>query len=293
MGSPGCPRVVERINSRYGTRYALRNRLDGGRQGGAWVVRDDRERDPSEAVLTWTVNTGLAARRPQTAALVAALRARGYPTPEWRLWGRWDDGLTFVIADFVHGEAAAWSTLDPVVLISVVERQADVAGAAPDSWSHYLRHALVADDGLQRDVSGLGTVGADFLARLDATAPRLAGTDLPTSDAVHGDMEIGNLLVTRPASGSPGISVVDIDACGPGTRALDYAWLYRDAITHGAPTATARELRVAGIAVAGPDAWAACLALACLEVAAFVARSGDTTQALREITRLTPLLIDP
>lgn len=251
MGSPGWSRVVKRINSRYGTSYTLRYRLAGGLQGGAWVIRNERARDPSDAVLTWTVNNGLAARRARTAALVEALRARGYPTPQWRLWGQWDDGLAFVIADLVHGEVAAWSTLDPVLLIAVVELQAGVAGAASDSWSHYLRHALLADDGPRRDVSCLGTVGADFLARIDATVPRLASTNLPTSDAVHGDMEIGNLLVTGPADDSPGISVVDIDACGPGTRALDYAWLYRDAITNGAPTATARELRAAGIAVAG------------------------------------------
>lgn len=290
MDDPGWADVVARINLELGTGYRLVRPLSGGRQGGAWVVTDETAPAGAQWVLTSTLNPGLAARRHETARLVDQLRSRGYPTPQWRAWGAFEDGLAYVIADLFHGATGSWETLRAETLIDAVERQAGLAAPSQGSWSGYLRDVLSRDTGTRSDVAALGEAGAALLHLVDAASATLDDAPLPETDAVHGDLEAGNILLAHPRNPDGPIGIIDIDACGPGTRAIDYAWLVRDATAHQAPEPTITRLRDAGIAVAGPEAWAACVAFASLELVGFVARSGNRTGAAAEIRRLTPLL---
>lgn len=287
MRQPDWARVVRGINGRLGTRYRLRAQLPGGRQGGAWVVLD-----PSTGgrhVLTWTTHPGLVARREQTAGLVAALHARGYPTPRWLHWGTLPGGVAFVIADLAPGRPGSWHEVPVRLVLEAVEQQAGLAGPSDDSWSHYLTSALTSGDGPRRDVLSIGSAARPFLDRIDEAAAPLPTVHLPTDDAVHGDLEVGNILVDTSRRADPRISIVDIDACGPGTRAIDYAWLYRDATSHG-QTPASGSIREAGRAVAGDEVWSCCLALACLELVAHVARTAGRTGAERAIEQMAAVL---
>lgn len=243
-----------------------------------------------EMVLKWTVNRGLAERRQETAWLVEQLRGRGYPTPRWHAYGAFDDGLAFVITDLFDGSTASWDDLDAECLISAVERQAGVARPGQASWNGYLREALSSDDGPRGDVAALGHDGEGFLHLIDAITASVDDVVLPETDAVHGDLEAGNILLAHPGDLNSPIGIIDVDACGAGSRAIDYAWLVRDATTHHAPEPTTARLLRAGIAVAGVDVWSACVAFACLELVGFVARSGNQAVARAEIRLLAPLL---
>lgn len=247
---------------------------------------------PVRRVLTWTRNPGPVARRDETARIVDTLYHRGYPTPAWRHSGVRDGGIAYAITDLAPGHPGTWSTVSVEELVAAVELQAGAAGPHTNSWSHYLAWALSADDGPRHDLTPLGRPAARFLRLVDNAAARLDQTVAPSGDAVHGDLGIGNILVDPAAVGAQRIAIIDTDACGPGTRALDYAWLYRDAVTHAA-TAAARRFGQAGRAVAGDDVWRASLALACLELTAFVARNGNPDQATAEVGRMSALLAGP
>lgn len=290
MEEPSWAAVVQRVNQHLRCSCRLARPLSGGRQGGAWVVIEESEPTGAERVLKWTVNRGLAERREETAWLVERLRAHGYPTPRWHAWGAFDDGVAYVIADPFEGTTASWASLGVDTLIDAVERQADVARSGRASWSGYMHQALTSNDGPRGDIAALGHDGASFLHLIDAATASMDDLALPETDAVHGDLEAGNILVAHPSDPDSPIGIIDIDACGAGTRAIDYAWLVRDATTHHAPESTTSRLHHAGIAVAGPDVWAACVGFACLELVGFVARSGNQTGAGAEIRRLTPLL---
>lgn len=285
MERPTWSEVLDRINRQCGTNYQLDHRLSGGRQGGAWTVGEAE--DPSHiAVLTWTVNAGLAARRDQTGRLVSDLVQRAYPTPAWRHWGALDGDIAFAITDLAPGNPPrGWGDVSAGAVVAAVEKQASVAGPSQGSWSDYMRWALSDPSGPRQDLACLGSAAAHLLEHADTAAHIVAGLQLPSEDAVHGDLELGNLLVDAAL----GMWIIDIDACGPGTRAIDYAWLYRDAAAHQAPDAAAT-FEAAGVAVAGPTVWGCCLAFSCLELAAFVARHGTRRQAIHELETLSPLL---
>lgn len=239
-------RTLARINGQLDGAYELRDRLADGRQGGAWTVRDV---DGTTRVLTWTVNAGLARRREQTFRLVQTLIGRGYPTPPWHHTGTFEDGLSFMISDFVPGRTATWTDSPLGEVIAAIELQANVAEPSADTWSGYTRASLAMGSDPRRAVAELGSAAAQFLEDVDDSIPDPATVPLPESDAVHGDLEPGNILIRGDTQA---IAVIDIDACGPGTRALAYAWR-RDAWTHHASLATRDTLREHGEAVAGPE----------------------------------------
>ena len=286
--------VVRRVNQHLGSRYSLVRPLSGGRQGGAWVVTDVTEPGSvDERCWSGRVIRGLTERREETALLVRAPALPvDHPTPRWRAWGGFEDGSSYVMTDLAEGTTAAWTSLHAATLIDAVERQAGLAHSGQPSWTKYMRQTLASTVGPRSDIAALGPDGARFLHLIDEAAGAANNLLLPETDAVHGDLEAGNILIADPEDPDSPIVIIDIDACGAGTRAIDYAWLLRDVTTHQAPASTLSLLSAAGVAVAGPNVWAACVAFACLELVGFVARSGNQIQALSEIHLLTPLLRD-
>ncbi|UYG18069.1 hypothetical protein BRM3_06585 [Brachybacterium huguangmaarense] len=254
------------LRAREGAAYVLERRLAGGRQGGAWLVRDAEKRP---AVLKATVDPGLLARRRETSALVRALVARGYPTPAWIHDGVSEDGVAYVVSEYVEGSTPAWAEVDVRQLLDAIELQKRVAAPSAQTWSDYAQHVASDHSPTMRGLEGRGAAVERLLDRASCGLRSLGEIDLPRSDAVHGDLELGNTI-----SVADRVVVVDIDACGPGTRALDHAWLYRDAARHGAADSVCSQIRAAGSAVAGEAVFRFCLVVACLELVAFVAAHG-------------------
>lgn len=240
-------------------------RLPGGLQGGVWLLESGSGR---RLVLKTTTGERLLARRDETTALVNTLVRHGYPTPPWERSGITATGVGYVVMGVVEGSTPTWDTLDLSRLLDAIELQAGVAEPSASTWSDYAL-AVVSEDSdtirtLRQAGDATGAVADEALALTD----RLGPIALPRQDAVHGDMGLGNLLVGPTGQ----LSIIDIEACGPGTRAIDHAWLYREAITESAPGSVARMIRRSGESAVGADAFRFLVTVACCELLAFQVR---------------------
>ena len=85
-------------------------------------------------------------------------------------------------------------------------------------------------------------------------------------------------------------SHADIDAIGSGTRAVDHAWMLREAFTVDAGDADKELVRAAGVEVAGPAAFAVCVAATALDIAVFEASESNGDAWTDLVDRLHGLL---
>ncbi|MFJ3382682.1 MULTISPECIES: phosphotransferase [unclassified Curtobacterium] len=260
--------------------WRLGSPLRGGLQSGAWTVRHD---DGRAAVLKVTADAEWGRRVTAAAAAVAAARRAGYPTPAWSAVGTTSAGATYVLQDRCPGRTI--ELVDDRAAAAVVDVVESQAGLDPDpgrSWTDFVREQL--GDGRDRLRSGARQHGAD--RRLLDVCDRLAdGADRvvwPRTDMVHGDLRPANLLfqdgVVR--------GVVDIEAIGSDTRAVDFATL----LSHGPikPRALARIVD-AGSRAADPVVLRACVALVLLDLVRFTGErlglsSRDRADRVRALT---------
>lgn len=276
--------VLAEVNARVGRSFTFRQQLPGGRQAGAWLVQDAADQ---RAVLTWTVNHGLARRRPETKRLVQRLQGRGYPTPAWIAAGVLEGDVVFELAEYAQGRHVPFMEVPIARVLAAIELQAGLASPTASSWSDYAWSLLRDQDGPRAYLGRLSADGHAFAGHLDTLMHDLGHVVLPADDAVHGDMGTYNILVDQDA-----IAIIDIAACGPGTRALDYAWLLRQAQHELAPAGILRSIRTAGQKVAGRDVFTVCLMAAVIEMAAFSAQRGHLDAARQELRRARGLLTD-
>lgn len=269
--------VLAEVNARLDGSYTLQRPFTTGRQGGAWLVGSPAGQ---RAVLTWSMNHGLAQRRSETIGLVRRLQDRGYPTPAWIDAGVIDGEVVFELVELAEGTPVGFAELPLRRVIEAIELQAGAADQAGHSWSRHSWSVVHDPNGQRAHLDKLGAQGKAFTHQIDALLKELAGVDLPAGDAVHGDMGTYNILVDQEA-----IAIVDIGACGPGTRALDYAWLLRQANHDNAPAEVLTRIRAAGQQVAGPEVFTVCLLAAVIEMAAFSAQRGHIEAAAQELRR--------
>lgn len=260
--------VLDAVNARHGTDYTVAGHLYGGRQGGAWRIV---AATGVEAVLKWSGNPGFAARRHRQPAMIDRLRDRGYPTPGWKQSGVTDGGLSYLVTELADGTTASWPSLPLSEVLAAIELQGGLGDVAPveQTWSTYVEWVLEGG-GPVADLRRLGAPERDFVERVLEIVARHHVCRLPEDDLVHGDMNTGNLLI----NGGHLAAIVDIDAMGTGTRAVDYAWLLREAYTVQASAADLRTIRTAGRRVAGACAFTKCAAATALDIVAFQHRHG-------------------
>ncbi|GAB2665138.1 phosphotransferase [Kribbella swartbergensis] len=197
-----------------------------------------------------------------TAAVVDKLRSRGYPTPRWLFVGQIESGHTYHVQEVVPGELAplgAPATTLGKQLIELVEFN---AGFDPrpdrDVSSFVVSHFAACLADLRRAAPGLRPV-VDRYAQL---ADRLGLTELPSGEFVHGDFHFYNVLVRNGRVSA----VIDVEACGSGTRAIDYGRLLRDTYFGADGNHDVRTMiKRAGEAVAGPEVLAFCTAAAAID----------------------------
>ncbi|ROR93682.1 phosphotransferase family enzyme [Salana multivorans] len=237
--------------------------LDGGMQGGAWLVTDERG---SHAVLKRANDDATAARMIAAEPAVARAVAAGYPTPPWRAAGMTPSGTGYVIMERAPGAPVERLTA-PVAerLIRTVELQGNVDPLPGRNWSDHVGswYSERVGPSLAR-VRALGPGGARLAAACAAVQALVGQPRLRRADLVHGDLRLANVLFERGhVSG-----VVDVEALGSGSRAFDYATVL------DSPDAEddALELVVeAGSEVDGADALLSCAVLVFLDLALFVA----------------------
>lgn len=253
--APAMQRMVAEINRTHATHFRLGPRLPGGVNDACLLYESDRRC----AVLK--SNAGSLDDLQVTSRAVDRLRISGYPTPRWLFVGRTENGTTYHIQEFVPGTMAGCPTVTVAQqVVDLIERTAGT-DIRPD---RDLSERVVTD--FRTCVSDLHQAGPavrDVVERYERLVAQIGPIGLPRGDFVHGDLHWGNVLVHRGRVSA----VVDIESCGGGTRAIDYARLLRDTyFPHRIPEPGVRDMiRRAGEHVAGTEALALCTSAAVLD----------------------------
>ncbi len=211
--------LISFINTRYGTTFHLLHKLPGGCHGGAYNLQDDAGQ---RAVLKHSLFS------PGAVAVVAQLRAVGYPTPATLYTGTTPDGTPYWVSEFVPGKplkALPENYLDQVLDLNDLQANLNLSSgpANATNWSEDV-YNVVFDDGFGWS-SLLRTHSpqiAQFMVLLEAWARPFAGKSLPNTDIVHGDFALPNIL----AQDGRITGVVDTAFAGYGTRVTDLATLW-------------------------------------------------------------------
>jgi Ser/Thr protein kinase RdoA (MazF antagonist) len=275
--------VVHELNQKHGQRFTLRGRCQGGLQGGAWHLTDAAG---ERAVLKWRTHGGTnrIAGQPH---LVRQIRAAGYPTPAWLAAGVTAAGVVYHVQEYVPGEPMTKMTgRTAAQLIEVIERQAGLDPDPGHNWSDYVwRCARDECAGDPRPMlRGLGRPGEELIEHFDAVLAGYGDIVLPAGDLVHGDFNTCNVL----AQDGEVAGVIDLEAFGSGTRAVDYAWLLREAYVEGAAPEAITAIREAGEAVAGAGVLAVCAAATAFGITCFQLghNPADLLSVIAELHRL-------
>ncbi|HVX45788.1 MAG TPA: aminoglycoside phosphotransferase family protein [Mycobacteriales bacterium] len=256
--------LIDHINAAHGFRFTLQSRYQDGVVG-AWSVMDPEGR---RAVLKG--NDGMAHRIARLPQIVERIRAAGYPTPAWIVAGVTDDGGAYHLVDFAPGEPMSNHPLtaeSAAQLVAVIETQVGFDPDPQQDWSGYMPSAAFGEsEGDPRpEVRRIGRPGVELLEHFDAVLAPYRGFEVPRGDLVHGDFNTCNVLIDKGKISG----VIDVDACGSGTRAVDYAWLLREAYVRDADPQAIATIRRAGEAVAGPGVLTICAAATAFDIIRF------------------------
>ncbi len=247
-------RILTELNRNHGTRFRLSAEAVGG-VNDTWLLDAS---DGGRAVLktgSWSLD-----HLRRAAAAVEQLRARGYPTPEWLFTGAIDGGPTYHVQAFVPGKpGGTLNRTEAQLLIELIEGHAGLDVWPDRDWSAYVAadFANCAEE-LRRTVPAV----VPLVERYQRLVTRLGRISLPGGDLVHGDFHSGNVLLNHGRVSA----VIDIEACGSGTRVIDFAWLLRDCyVDEDGDPEVRLMIRRAGEAVAGPEALAFCASTTALD----------------------------
>nr|WP_238342334.1 phosphotransferase [Actinopolymorpha rutila] len=222
------------------------------------------------------------------------MKTAGYPTPRWIVAGVSEAGIRYHVQEFVEGEPSSPLTADTAeLLIEVIERHTGLDPDPTNDWSIYVDSVVGGHlrGGSRAFLRGFRPPGDDLLAAFDRVLAEYGPVRLPAGDLVHGDLNTCNVLLNDGRVSG----VIDIDAFGSGTRAIDYAWLLREAYAMDAEPEAVRRVRRAGEAVAGPEVLAHCVAATAFDIVRFQVRHGprQVPALLQRLRRLADDLSEP
>jgi aminoglycoside phosphotransferase (APT) family kinase protein len=211
--------VIRSINDRHGASWSLVGRLPGGYLQGAHELRGP---DGQRAVLKWHPRDLSAAQLIAAARAIEELRARGWPTPRWVAHGALPERGAYVVEDLVAGVVPTRLAAGGLAqLLSANRLQTGIAPDTEHDWSTYI-HAVVFE-GAADLVARMRArpVTAELLARLERLVADARSLRLPSTDLVHGDFVLRNMVVSDGGS----LGIIDTAHLGRGTRAYDLACL--------------------------------------------------------------------
>jgi hypothetical protein len=210
--------VTPLINQRHGTSWSLIGRLPGGYLQGAYEIRGP---GGERGVLKWHPTDLEASQLVAAARSVEDLHAGGWPTARWLAHGVLPEGGAYIVEEFVDGVVPTRLTAGGLEqLLSANRLQADRHPDTEQDWSSYI-HRVVFDG--EADLIArmrARPVTARLLSRLERLTVDARSLDLPTTDLVHGDFVLRNMLVADGA-----LRFIDAAHIGKGTRAYDLACL--------------------------------------------------------------------
>lgn len=265
--------VLEDIWSVYGVRVSDLERLDGGLNTGAFRVRLTDPQGQRRAVLKvggWGKERWLD-RVLQAERIAQRLRPLGYPLPGLIL-ASVCGGAVYQVYELLPGHDV--HSFTPALADNVLalnRLQAGQGNVGDTDWSEWA-HGVVFDnaDGGMASLTGDART-RDVVLSLRRSAARLRGVRLGSDDVVHGDYSATNFL----AIGSHISGVVDFDAAGRGSRAIDLGRILT--MQRGAPRMgpALERVRAEIIGLVGADGLALILAYEAMGLMEFALRHGD------------------
>lgn len=214
--------LLERINYKHGTDLTLKGRYATGENQGAYAVADA---SGAPFVLKWQATTEMLSRLERARGVAERLVKLGVPAPRYHLIGSFPEGTTYWLQTALPGSPPAdlRLSLEHVrQLLDLNERQAGQALSAEQDWSEYVRRVVFAGESGWADTLRRHSPGTRaLLGRLERVTAGREDSVSRTSDLVHGDLALGNVLVV----GGQVTGIVDWDAAGCGDRALDLSKL--------------------------------------------------------------------
>lgn len=189
--------VLAMINDDIVGTWQLEERLAGGLLGGAWRVNDGAV----AAVLKWHDPASDVPRNPDAPAVVAYIRAAGYPTPAWLASGATTAGIAWSIQELVGGAPSLHLDVAAAErVVDLVRLQRTISPPTTMSWTTFMRETVrVAPPDLR------------------AFAAAYESSPVPDDEMVHCDLSLSNILVRDARV----VGVVDIDATGRGCAVYD------------------------------------------------------------------------
>jgi aminoglycoside phosphotransferase (APT) family kinase protein len=243
--------LLQYINARHGAAFALAGKLPGGHQDGAYALVDAAGRRAALKRLF----------APRALPIVRRLRAVGFATPAAICAGAAPDGTTYLVQEFVPGipmERLTEAYLDQIFALNDLQADLnrDPGADRLESWSGYVYEVVFARSSVWASALGdHSRATASLLSALRRATQRYAGVALPNTDAVHGDLHIGNMLVVEGRISG----VIDMVYAGYGTRAIDLASLLHNMDSDGYAPSIRDRLRARIIERFGPAVYAICM----------------------------------
>lgn len=185
------------------------------------------------AVLKWHPQDLTRQQLEAAATAIEEARARGWPTPEWLAFGQLPDGGAYIVEELIEGSRP--TRLEGPVLERLLEAshvQADARPQTPQDWSRYIHRVVFEGEGGLAARMRDRPESAALLKRLERLTDGARDLELPTTDLVHGDFVLSNMIVR---DGQP--YLVDAAHAGKGTRAYDLATLLMETSVGGDYTA--------------------------------------------------------
>jgi len=258
--------VLAEVNAATGRAWQLHQKLPGGYQAGAWLIRDRH----GPAVLKWWDQPHWAERVLAAASVIELVRERGYPTPQWLAVGLTDAGYPYEVQAFVNGIAAeALGLTEAAHLIDLVSLQREITPVTTVDWTAHMMEAAFLKE--ERSVQRLRHHGDEVSRCIDGAlqlASPYSGCVLPTHELVHGDLCLGNVLCLDGRV----TGVVDIEAVGRGAAVFDLLWPTCQARLWGGDPKAASRLEDHAIDVYGPAAAAIAVATSVMDILKFGAQ---------------------
>jgi hypothetical protein len=247
--------VITLINERHGEKWSLVGRFPGGHLEGAYELRGP---DGERGVLKWLPRDLPPTQLEMAAGVVEQARDRGWPAPRWLVYGALPQAGSYIVEEFVAGSVPTQLGGDGLdQLLRANRLQADMHPATEQDWSSYIHGVVFDGAGDLTARMRARPVTAALLKRLERLTAEARLQRLPTTDLVHGDFVLRNMLV---ADGS--LRIVDTAHVGKGTRAYDLACLLLETTVEGrwtSPTIDPERLESQCLSIIGPAGLYVCL----------------------------------
>jgi hypothetical protein len=277
--------IVDHINDRHQGPWTLARKLSGGYHLGAYELA---AADSRRAVLKWWPASDASDDLSATARAVESARLAGWPTPKWFAFGTLPDGRQYMIEEFIDGsELTGISSREVDQLLAANRIQADRRPETRRNWSEAVWRVVFEGGGGLADRMRANPESARLLRRVEELTGGARAIRLPSTDLVHGDFGLVNVLVRDGKC-----FVIDADRAGRGCRAIDLAELLTSAtVGRYSPElidSDARRIKEECVALVGGIGLRVCVAATMMGLVAFAV--DHSTKASVYIARCHDLL---